>query len=511
MNDLLKVLEQMGIKPTDVDDQTKGLLLNSVGLPANVLDPKNVFLINADDLEERLGKRSAVSMPQEKEPNLTPEFVMKHLNFSQKEIKSLTYLKVTVEEAIFIGEAPKDINRIGLLLALRNVQYSRVPNSSQGVEIIVKYPDFVPQNAKEYLSSIIHKHEIGKTGKVTDVELLDEDEKFIMNGFVSGNVASACSNILADYPGKFVRVKGDLDLRKSISKKSEQDDTFINRIIVSGDFYASKYGKAFPRKVQGTAHFINLGKGDAEKGEPSYITKETVFPVTEKIDCSYSISGFDVFFKTDEKGNLVGTLPYELKTLVVEPGLIREDYIHRNLTNVLKFVELYQSVIVVDTKGNYLLNNLIEMSKDIDTKKTPVQEEKTVKPVSRKTTIINAEQKRLGTDLTVKDLMMYVRSIQDKYGADKFSDRELRNFVKEALKYTNLTKKKVKDKEGNLVDSINFSEFNIFIENLDKAIEARRPKEDDGNSDGDVIVLSLLYSSGSLVSQKMKDMSHPAH
>ena len=511
MNDLLKLLEQMGIKPTDVDDETKRSLLKSVCLPTDVLDPKNVFLLNADDIEKSLGKRSAVITPQEDEPNLTPEAVMKHLNFSQKEIKSLLYLKVTVEEAIFIGEAPKDINRIGLLLALRGVQYSRVPNSSQGVEVIVRYPDFVPQNAKEYLSSIIHKHEIGKTGKVTDVELLDEDEKFIMNGFISGNVATACSNILADYPGKLVRVKGDLDLRKSISKKSEFDDTFVGRIIVVGDFYASKYSKTLPKKVQGTVYFVNLGKGDAAKSEPSYITKDTVFPVTEKIDCRFSISGFDVFFTTNEKGELVGTLPYELKTLVVEPGFLREDYIYEHLNDVLKFVELYQGVIVVDTKGNILLDKLIEMSNDIDAKKTPVQEEQVVKPVERTTTKIDAEQKRLGTDLTVKDLMMYARSIQTKYGKDKFSDRELRNLVKEALKYTNLTKKKVKDKEGNLVDSIDFSEFNIFIENLDKVIEARKPKtDDDTKTDGDVIVLSFL-SSGNLLSQKMADMSHSAH
>ena len=511
MNDLLKVLEQMGIKPTDADDQTKKALLHSVGLPTDVLDPKNVFLLNVDDLETRAGKIPAVNISQEKEPTLTPEFVMKHQNFSQKEIKSLTYLKVTVEEAIFISEAPKDINRIGLLLALRGMKYSRIQNSSQGVEVIVQYPEFVPQNAKEYLDGILRRHEIGKSGNATPFELLEADETFIMKGFVSGNIAMACSNILADYPGKLIRIKGDVDLRKSINKKSEFDDTFLGRIIVGGDFYASKYIKTLPRKVEGTAHFVNLGKGDAEKGEPSYITKDTVFPVTETINCSYSINGFDVFFTTNEKGELVGTLPYELKTLIVEPGFLKEDYIYKNLTNVLKFVELYQGVIVVDKNGNILLNKLIEMSNDVDTKKTPVQEEPVVKPVERTTTRIDAEQKKLGTDLTVRDLMMYVRSIPEKYGKDKFSDKELRNLVKDALKYTNLTKKKVKDKEGNLVDSIDFSEFNIFIENLDKVIEERRPKTDDSNTDGNVIVLSLLTSGNNLLSQKMKEMSHTAH
>ncbi len=507
---LLDFLKMMGVTPIDVDDQAKNALLNSVGLPGGVLDPKNVFLLDADDFEKRFGKGSDLSIPQKKEPNLTPEMVMKHYKFSPKEIKSLMYLKVTVEEAIFIGEAPKGINRIGLLLALRGVQYSRAQNG-QGVEVIVKYPDFVPENAKEYLSSIIHKQEVGKSGKATEVELLDEDEKFIMNGFVSGNIAVACKNILADYPGKIVRIKGNLDLRKCIDKKSELDDAFIGRIIVGGDFYASKYGKTLPKKVQGTVYFVGLGKGDAEKGEPSYITKDTVFPVAEKIDCSYSISGFDVFFTTDEKGDMVGTLPAGLKTLVVEPGFLKKEYICKNLADVLKFVELYQGVIVVDTKGNILLNKLIEISNDIDIKKIPVQEEQTVKPVERKTTRIDAESKILGTDLTVKDLIMYVRSVQDKYGADKFSDRELRNFIKEALKYTNLTKKKVLDKEGNLVDSINFSDFNTFIENLDKVIEERKPKTDDGNSDSSVIVLSFLSSSSNLALQKMADMSRSAH
>ncbi len=509
MNDLLDILKQMGITPTDADDETKKALLKSVGLPADVLDPKNVFLMNVDDLEAVAGNKRIAGISKGKEPDLSPEFVMKHLKFSQKEIKSLLYLKVTVEEAIFISEAPKSINKIGLLLALRGMQYSKVQNSSQGVEIITKYPEYVPENAKEYLNGIIHKQEVGKSGNVTDIELLDEKEKWIMNGVVSGNVAVACNGILADYPGKLVRVKGDLDLRKCIDKKSELDDSFLSRVIVGGDLYVSKYSKTLPRKVQGTVYFVSLGKGDAEKGVPSYITKDTVFPVTEKIDCSYSISGFDVFFTTDEKGELVGTLPDSLKTLVVEPGFLRKDYIYKNLDAVLKFIELYQGVVVVDTKGNILLNKLIEICDEIDAKKTQVQEEKTVKPVERTTTLIDAEEKRLGTDLTVMDLLMYVRSIPEKYGKDKFSDKELRNLIKEALKYTNLTKKKVTDKEGNIVDTINFSEFNTFIANLDKVIEERKPKKNDGNSDGDVD-LSFLED-GSLATQKMADLSHPAH
>lgn len=314
---------------------------------------------------------------------------------------------------------------------------------------------------------------------------------------------------MADYPGKLVRVKGDLDLRKCIDKKPKLDDSFLSRVIVGGDLYVSKYSKTLPRKVQGTVYFVSLGKGDAEKGVPSYITKNTVFPVTEKIDCSYSISGFDVFFTTDEEGNPVCTLPEGLKTLVVEPGFLRKDYIYKNLDAVLKFIELYQGVVVVDTKGNILLNKLIEICDEIDAKKTQVQEKKTVKPVkpvTRTTTSINAEKKRYGTDLTVMDLLMYVRSIPEKYGRDKFSDKELRNLIKEALKYTNLTKKKVTDKEGNIVDTINFSEFDTFIANLDKVIEERKPKK---NEDDDVDLAFL--EDGSLATRKMTDLSHPAH
>lgn len=512
MDDLLRILGQMGITPTEVDDEAKKTLLKSVGLPADVLDPKNVFLLNVSDIDARAGKNPVTDVSKGKEPDLTPEFVMKHLKFSQRDIKTLTYLNVTVEEAIFISGAPKSINRIGLLLALRGMEYSKIQNSSQGVEIITRYPEYVPQNAKDYLNSIIHKHEVGKCGNATDIELLDDKEKWVMNGVVSGNVAVACKNILADYPDKLVRVKGDLDLRKCIDKKSELDDTFLNRVIVDGDLYVSKYSKTLPRKVQGTVYFVSLGKGDAEKGIPSYITKDTVFPITEKIDCSYSISGFDVFFTTDKDGKLVGTLPEGLKTLVVEPAFLKKDYICKNLTTVLQFIELYQGVIVVDTKGNILLNKLIEIYNDIDAKKTRVQEEKPVKPVERTTTKIDAEQKRLGTDLTVMDLLMYVRSIPEKYGTDKFSDKELRNFIKEAMKYTNLTKKKVTDKEGNVVDAINFSEFNTFIANLDKVIEERKPKTDDkvDESKGDVIVLSFL-SSSNLALQKMAGMSHSAH
>ena len=509
MNDILDILKQMGITPTDADDETKKALLKSVGLPADVLDPKNVFLMNVDDLEAVAGNKRIAGISKGKEQNLTPEIVMKHMKFSAKEIKSLMHLKVNVDEATFLGMAPKSINRIGLLLALRGMKYSRVQNSSQGVEIITQYPDCVPQNARDYLNSIIRKQEVGKSGNATEIDLLDNNEKWIMSGVVSGNIAIACQGILKDYPDTLVRVKSDLDLRKCIDKKSELDDTFVNRIIVGGDLYVSKYSKTLPRKVQGTVYFVNLDKGDPENGKPGYINKDTVFPVTETIDCSYSLSGFDAFFTTDEEGKLVGTLPDGLKTLVVEPAFLKKDYIRKNLSVVLKFVEHYQEVMVVDTKGNILLNELIEICDEIDAKKTQVQEEKTVKPVERTTTLIDAEEKRLGTDLTVMDLLMYVRSIPEKYGKDKFSDKELRNLIKEALKYTNLTKKKVTDKEGNIVDTINFSEFNTFIANLDKVIEERKPKKNDSNSDGDVD-LSFLED-GSLATQKMADLSHPAH
>lgn len=512
-NKLLEVLAKMGITQTQVDDKTKKAVLESVGLPTDVLNPKNVSFFDITDFDMRTITNSFSGILKESEQDdVTPEDVMRYYNFSKKDIKTLTYLNVTTNEAVLLSFAPKEINKIGLLIALRSCRYSKEQNSANGIEILIKYPSSVQPIIRNYLTGVIRKGEISKASDAAEIEILDKHGKWVQDGIISGNLAVACKNILADYPSNFIRFKGDLDLRKSIDKKSEFDDTFLNRVIVGGDFYASKYGKTLPMKVQGTVYFVRLDKGDAEKGEPSYITKDTVFPVTEKIDCSYSISGFDVFFTTNKKGNLVGTLPDSLKTLVVEPAFLRKDYICNNLTNVLDFAELYQDVVVMDTKGNILLNTLIEISKDIDNKKTQAQEEKTVKPAERKTTVINAEPKRLGTDWSVMDLRKAARSIPEKYGKDKFSDDELRNFIKEAMKYTNLTKKKVTDKGGNIVDIINISEMRTFFDNLDKVIEERQPKTDDNvdESKGDVIVLSFL-SSSNLALQKMADLSHPAH
>ena len=93
-------------------------------------------------------------------------------------------------------------------------------------------------------------------------------------------------NLLSKYPKCYIKINGDLDLRNIVNKKDKTDYSYLRDIIVSGDFYPSKYNKIFPHRVDGTFDCSGLGK--------DYITKDTILPITHKINCAYSITDFDV-------------------------------------------------------------------------------------------------------------------------------------------------------------------------------------------------------------------------
>ncbi len=262
--------------------------------------------------------------------------------------------------------------------------------------------------------------------------------------------------LLKDYPDCYLRINGDLDLQR----KKNFDDSCLPDIIVAGNFYASKKTKNFPFGVYGTAYCQGIDK--------KIITKDTFLPITETMDLSYSISDFSLLMDI--------LLPRTLETLIVEPRFLREDYVKNNLELINEFMKKYPILTVLDIKGNKL-SDVKEKIENSAVEKTP--EKQPEKPIEQVKTII-FEQKKNGCDLTVMDLLKYCRTIHDngvfKYA--EFSDNDLRNLIKNAMKYTNLkTKKKVTNTDGNIIDSINFSEFSILVENLDNVIQEEKEQK----------------------------------
>ena len=118
---------------------------------------------------------------------------------------------------------------------------------------------------------------------------------------------------------------GDVDVSGLITKNEKIDDSFFPYLIVHGDFKCSKYSQTFPRIIDGCFDCSDCGK--------DYINQGTFFPVlAKKVNCAYSVRDFDI---------LMGILPNNIETLVVEPKLIKKSYLlkdEKHLKNVLPFI-----------------------------------------------------------------------------------------------------------------------------------------------------------------------------
>ena len=146
----------------------------------------------------------------------------------------------------------------------------------------------------------------------------------------------------------YLTIRGEMDISEVITKaQSDFDVSYFPRLIVYGSFRCSQHSKAFPGAVYGCF--------DCSKMPKDYINKDFNFPIADKINCAYSINNYDV---------LIGLLPDGLECLVVEPKLIRKDFLNENTEVIARFLDMYPNVIVMDTHGKLLKDSIKEFVKE---------------------------------------------------------------------------------------------------------------------------------------------------
>lgn len=277
-------------------------------------------------------------------------------------------------------------------------------------------------------------------------------------------------NFLSEYPGCYIKINGDLDLRNTVNKKDKTDYSYLRDIIISGDFYPSKHNKFFPHRVDGTFDCSGLGK--------DYITKDTVLPITHKINCAYSITDFDVLMNIMPKQYDNNYDEFDttcVKTLIVEPKLIKKEFLSQNkehFTNVLNFIEHYPYVTVLDTKGNNLLDMLVEKCRDKKVTQEPTVIEITITP-SEKT----FEQKIQGQHLEVKEILTILRTLPEY---NIYTDGELDRFIRLVLsdqRKNGIQKKTMRRADGVNVICIDASQIELVKQDLQNVINERIKEE----------------------------------
>jgi hypothetical protein len=260
-------------------------------------------------------------------------------------------------------------------------------------------------------------------------------------------------------------IYGDLDVKNIITKKSNFDYSYFPWLVLYGDFRCSKYSRIFPRVVSGCFDCSNLGK--------DWIDKDIVFPLTYKIDCSYSINDFD---------DLIGILPDTLEVLVVEPKLIKKSFLKENYKHLkiaLDFIEMYKDVQVVDTNGVNIRDVLQEIVDDIDAKnsKQSEKQKQNIEPKYQK----KIEHKVKGKHLDRREIFGCVREMQE---FASLLDDDLNRLVRIALsdqRNNGVNKLILRRDDGADVTCIDVSQLPLvsadLVKQLQEKITVKQDKE----------------------------------
>ncbi len=374
-------------------------------------------------------------------------------------------LKMNLIESLKI---PSGIDPMDVFITLMNADIQIVKGVGTN-SLNLSFQDNVDPKIIEIIRQAVNdKLQLNQHGRVR-FSVVDKDDKVFSTDGDSAmrNFAEISRHVLSEYPNCYAKIHGDLNLRDYTRKDLEKFDvSCLASVIVGGDFYPSKFSKVFPYRVVGTFDCHGLGK--------NYLTSGVSLPITPKINCVNSIENYDV---------LMDILPQGLETLIVEPKLVRESFVKENFISVEAFIKKYPNVKVIGRNGIYLSDvyNAIKSGNNNASIETPQIVSEPVRPARKTEVNTGVEQRKLGTHLTVNDLRKYCRTIHINgvYKYQDFSDADLRNLIKEVLKkYTNLkTKQKKAMENGELVDCIDFSEFTLFVKNLDDFIEKYKEKK----------------------------------
>ena len=265
----------------------------------------------------------------------------------------------------------------------------------------------------------------------------------------------------------YLVIIGNLDVSGYIKKNSVFDDSWIKYTNIKGDFKCSKFSKNFPNYVSGCFDCSNCDKG--------YIDKNTVFPLTRKINCAYSIRDFD---------DLFGLMRGGLEMLVVEPKLIKKSYLlesEEHFVKALSFMELYPTIKVVDT--NYEEDKKYNMEKTLEDVVFEIFDEIEVKKSQQLVDNIEniPEQKKQVLPLKIKEKHLERREVyifcRINPDFDFLSDDELNRLVRivwSENRLNGLDKQKMRDDNGKIVECINISQISIVYSDIKSLLQERK-------------------------------------
>ena len=276
------------------------------------------------------------------------------------------------------------------------------------------------------------------------------------------NLSKTCKYILSENKDSYIIIKGDLDAKTLI--KNKFDFSYLPRIVVTGNYTCSKDNKIFPYQVDGTFDCHGLGKNDGKKNT-DYITQNLVFPITQKINCAYSFTDFDV---------LMNILPQDLETLIVHQDLITKKSLskQKHLTNVLNFITKYPNVTILDSDGKNLLDVLIKCIQNTDTQNS--------ENITKNPTVIENifEQKIIGKHMDIKDILKYCRTKQEfNIFSDDVLERLIRGVLSD-LRKNGIEKKKLHRDDGVIVNCIDASQKELLCQDILKIATERENKEE---------------------------------
>lgn len=370
-----------------------------------------------------------------------------------------------------IKKIPPKINVFDIIDALKEMTISEEKINGM-VTLKLSFSRGTPQEIIDIITNAAYRRKGVTQRNLLNFNIIDSKGDIINSGGECPfeTLSNVHENFLSEYPGCYIKINGDLDLRNTIHNKCITDYSYLKDVCVSGDFYPSKYNKIFPHRVGGTFDCSGLGK--------DYITKDTILPITHKINCAYSITDFDVLMNIMPKRYDNNYDEFDttcVKTLIVEPKLIKKEFLSQNkehFTNVLNFIEHYPYVTVLDTKGNNLLDMLVEKCRDKKVTQEPTVIEITTTP-SEKT----FEQKIQGQHLEVKEILTILRTLPQY---DIYTDGELDRFIRFVLsdqRKNGIQKKTMRRTDGANVICIDASQIELVKQDLQNVINERIKEE----------------------------------
>lgn len=348
-------------------------------------------------------------------------------------LKDLDKNKTTILKNIPQKKIQQDIELPAIIRALHNMQ---VIEKDDG-KTTLHFEGDIDSNIIQIITDTLYKMSSVKPENRLKIVAINKKYEQIdtLGECEIKNLSQRCKYILSKHPDCYIKITGNLDAKKL--QKNCFDFSYLKHIIVDGDFICFKNNKFFPHKINGTLDCQGFTKGD--------INQNTIFPqYAPKINFGHSITGLNV---------LIGILPKDIQTIIVEPAMIRENSQYFDAAEEL--TKKYPGLTIIDTKGN-VFGQEKKVKKTEQTKKS--------EPVPVKQQVL--EQKIPGEHMEIKDIIVYCKEKKD---FDKFSEQELKRLIRQVLSNqhkNNIEKKMMKLADETPVVCIDASQINLVHQEI---------------------------------------------